>query len=77
MYSKPACYVSREVMIVGRVERKLGSFGMLQRGMEVSVSKCLRSDQKIGQAGCQGADPLKTRWLVFFSVLAFSIQLGS
>ena len=48
---------------------------MLQIGMEASVSKCLRSDQRIGQAGCQGADPLKKRWLVFFSVLAFSIQL--
>ena len=30
--------------------------------MEIeSEYKCLRSDQKIGQARCQGADPLKTK----------------
>ena len=38
-------------------------------GNGVSLSKCLQSDQKIGQAGCQGADPLKTRWLVFLGAL--------
>ena len=36
--------------------------------------KCLRSDQKIGHAGCQGADPLRTKggW----SLLALSIKLA-